>query len=188
MPSVQVSRCSQRLDRRLPRKPRKAILHGIRAACPTVFSGGGGHPGDFRKGKRRLAGIRPRRGGNIARLPENGQGNADLGRCPARSRQEACSAVSQDVFFSPRFPGRPCGYRRTWEPTGSPAHSPDPHFHYISPARHAPQENVSGKRIREPSTPCGRGGMGRVLRCPSRENPPPKTIPGAAPSGPRERQ
>src|SRR3990172_1052089 len=140
MPSVQVYRSPQRLDR----LPRKYVRRFYTASAP-------------------LAQRSFRRGGNVARLPENGQGNADLGRWPAGSRQEVRAAGSQPVFFSPRSAGRFCGPRRTWEPTGSPAHFPDPHHHYISPARHAPPEIVSpeivsGKRIREPAAPCGRWG------------------------------
>src|SRR3990172_7546004 len=143
MPSVQVYRSPQRLDR----LPRKYVRRFYTASAP-------------------LAQRSFRRGGNVARLPENGQVNADLGRWPACSRQEVRAAGSQPVFFSPRPAGRFCGPRRTWEPTGSPAHSPDPHKYYISPARHAPPEIVSGKRIGEPSAPCGRGGNGTGPKVP----------------------
>src|SRR3990170_5746177 len=52
MPSVQVYRSPQGLDR-LPRKYRKAILHGILAACPTVFSVGRKHRPVARKRARK---------------------------------------------------------------------------------------------------------------------------------------
>ncbi len=111
-----------------------------------LFGDKGLHP-TISAGKNAAGPVGLRIGEGMLPVSVNGQGYADLGRCPACSRQEVRTAGSQSVFFSPRFRGGVCGHRRSWEPTCSPAHFPDPHGHYTLSGFPRPGESGSKKKF-----------------------------------------